>query len=116
MTLVSLERHDDPVVLSGRRTRLSASARQRLLDSVPKETFKAYTREWGKFLKWCELREINPLRVSSDDLTNWVSERCDAGNSISIIEQDSLTILRAMVAYLERHEREDAELADSSAA
>jgi integrase len=90
MTLVNLEwtrRFLDLETAPKRRTRLTESAAQKLVDSVPKETLKAYTREWKKFLRWCAVNDVPPLPTTSDDLANWVAERCDAGHSLSIMEQ-----------------------------
>ena len=89
MSLADLDRLDDAHDRTRleRRTHLSASAIAWLHKSVPKETFNAYQREWMKFLAWCDAYNVEPLPVSSDNLVNWVSARCDAGHSISIIEQ-----------------------------
>ena len=81
------EESDESSGLLERRTHLSESAIRWLHKSVPKETFNAYHREWVKFLAWCEMYGINPLPVTSDNLASWVASRCDAGHSISIIEQ-----------------------------
>lgn len=89
MSLVGLDRLDDAHDRTRleRRTHLSASAIEWLHKSVPKETFNAYQREWIKFLAWCDAYDVNPLPVTSDNLASWVASRCDAGHSISIIEQ-----------------------------
>lgn len=89
MSLVDLDRLDDAHdrMLLERRTHLSESAIRWLHASVPKETFAAYQREWLKFLAWCEMYDVSPLPVTSDNLASWVASRCDAGNSVSIIEQ-----------------------------
>lgn len=81
------EEFDEASALLERRTHLSESAIRWLRASVPKETFNAYQREWIKFLAWCDAYDVDPLPVTSDNLANWVSSRCDAGHSISIIEQ-----------------------------
>lgn len=81
------EESDEASGLLERRTHLSASAIEWLHKSVPKETFAAYQREWIKFLAWCDAYNVDPLPVSSDNLASWVASRCDAGHSISIIEQ-----------------------------
>jgi integrase len=82
------EESDTPSVFQvERRARLTGQAKEWLHKSVPKETFKAYKREWDKFLAWCAYNDVGPLPVLSDHLTNWVAERADAGHSISIIEQ-----------------------------
>lgn len=73
--------------LPARRSRLSPEATQWLHDSVPKQTFSAYKREWDKFVKWCEYNDVNPVPVLTDHLTNWVAARCSAGNSQTVIEQ-----------------------------
>ncbi|MET7363176.1 tyrosine-type recombinase/integrase [Streptomyces sp. NPDC005562] len=70
-----------------RRARLSASARRRLQGSVPDETFRAYKREWPKFVTWCEGKGEVPLPCIADNLTNWVADRADAGHSVSGIKQ-----------------------------
>lgn len=75
--------HGQPVKRSG----LSERARKDLQDTVPDETLTAYKREWAKFVEWCELRDVIAVPVSSDNLTNWVSERCHEGHSESIIKQ-----------------------------
>lgn len=94
MTIVDLRRiahseeSDESSGLLERRTHLSASAIEWLHKSVPKETFNAYSREWfEKFLPWCEAYDVSPLPVTSDNLASWVASRCDAGNSVSAIEQ-----------------------------
>lgn len=89
MTTIDLDRLDDAHdrMLLERRTHLSESAIRWLHASVPKETFAAYQREWLKFLAWCEMYDVSPLPVTSDNLASWVASRCDAGNSVSIIEQ-----------------------------
>lgn len=81
------EEFDEESTLLERRTHLSESAIRWLHASVPKETFAAYQREWLKFLAWCEVYDVSPLPVTSDNLASWVASRCDAGHSISIIEQ-----------------------------
>lgn len=73
--------------LRQRRANLSDSARRRLWKSVPDETLRAYKREWGKFLLWCEVELAAPSPCLTDTLTNWVADRCDAGHSISAISQ-----------------------------
>lgn len=70
-----------------RRARLSESARRRLQGSVPDETFRAYKREWPRFVDWCEAEGEPSLPAATDALTNWVADRCDAGNSVSAIKQ-----------------------------
>jgi len=81
------ESDDLSVFRPERRARLTGQAKEWLHKSVPKETFKAYKREWDKFLAWCAYNDVGPLPVLSDHLTNWVAERANAGHSISIIEQ-----------------------------
>jgi integrase len=71
-----------------------------LRESVPVETFKAYKREWRKFLTWCLDNGVRPVPVSSDDLTNWIAERCDLGHSLSIIEQG----LSAVVFFQDQYD------------
>lgn len=70
-----------------RRARLSESARRRLQGSVPEETFRAYKREWPRFVAWCEAEGEAALPCATDALTNWVSDRADAGHSVSAIKQ-----------------------------
>lgn len=116
MTLVNLKWTGDPndlvVAPPKRRTHLSESAARRLRDSVPKETFKAYKREWRKFLTWCQQQDASALPVSSDNLTNWIAERCDLGHSLSIIEQalSAVVFFHDQYDVAERHmpNRDDA--------
>lgn len=72
---------------STRRGGLTASARKRLQDTVPDETLTAYKREWQKCLDWCTVNGVVPIPMPTDDLTNWVAERCDAGDSVTAIKQ-----------------------------
>lgn len=81
------EEYDVPSVQPPRRSRLSAEALKWLHESVPKETYYAYKREWDKFTRWCEYHEVNPVPVLTDHLTNWVADRCTKGNSQTVIEQ-----------------------------
>lgn len=82
-----------------RRRGLSSRARQMLQESVPEETLRAYKREWIKFLDWCADRDVVPVPVSTDNLTNWVAERCVAGHSESIIKQG----ISAVVFFHDQH-------------
>lgn len=95
-----------------RRAHLSSRARQRLQQSVPAETLRAYRREWPKFLAWCADRGWLPLPASSDAVTNWVSERCDAGHSESIIKQGIAAVMffhdQANVPEAQRPDTSDA--------
>jgi integrase len=81
------EESDLPSVQPARRSRLSAEALRWLHDSVPKQTYYAYKREWDKFVRWCEYHEVSPVPVLTDHLTNWVADRCTKGNSQTVIEQ-----------------------------
>lgn len=81
------EESDVPSVQPVRRARLSAEALKWLHDSVPKQTYYAYKREWDKFVRWCEYHEVNPVPVLTDHLTNWVADRCTNGHSQTVIEQ-----------------------------
>lgn len=89
MSLVSLEYGDEVGhhLIAARRTLLTPLAAQWLHDSVPKQTFDAYSREWVKFLRWCEARDVQQVPVATDHLTNWIAERCTAGDSQSAIKQ-----------------------------
>lgn len=113
MTDVNLEFTDDPgdderlpeavrqerLQPSTRRRGLTASARKRLQDTVPEETLTAYKREWDKCLQWCERNGVVPIPMPTDDLTNWVAERCDAGDSVSAIKQG----ISAVVFFHDQH-------------
>ncbi|WP_307545423.1 tyrosine-type recombinase/integrase [Streptomyces sp. V3I8] len=66
---------------------MSESARRRLQGSVPDETLRAYKREWPRFVAWCQGEGEPSLPCSTDALTNWVADRCDAGNGLSAIKQ-----------------------------
>jgi site-specific recombinase XerD len=70
-----------------RRARLSESARRRLHKSLPDETWRAYKREGKKFEVWCADEGEVALPCATDTLTNWVADRCDAGDSVSAIKQ-----------------------------
>lgn len=107
------EESDEPSAqLPARRTRLTGEAKDWLHRSVPKQTYQAYKREWVKFLAWCEQRDINPVPVLTDHLTNWVADRCTAGNSQTVIEQGISAVVFFHKNYYnvaERHmpDRED---------
>lgn len=89
MSLISLERGGEVGhrLIAARRTLLTPLAAKWLHESVPPQTFNAYEREWIKFLAWCERRDVQQVPVASDHLTNWVAERCSAGDSQSAIKQ-----------------------------
>ncbi len=48
---------------------------------------RAYEREWRKFVAWCEARSEVALPCHDDAVTNWVAERCEAGEGLSAIKQ-----------------------------
>lgn len=103
------EESDVESALPELRTRLTRSAKDWLFKSVPKETFFAYQREWYKFIRWCEARDVDPLPVFSDHLTNWVASRCDAGDSQSAIKQGISAVVFFHDQYKARKpERRDA--------
>lgn len=79
--------HDATPAVRPRRARLSEAARRRLQGSVPAETFRAYKREWPKFVAWCKAEGERWLPCATDALTNWVADRADAGHSVSAIKQ-----------------------------
>lgn len=116
-TLVRIDPDEESDVPSAqlppRRSRLSAEALKWLHDSVPKQTYQAYKREWDKFIRWCEYNDVTPVPVLTDHLTNWVAERCSAGHSQTVIEQGISAVVFFLKNYYnvaERHmpDREDA--------
>lgn len=106
MSLVSLERVIDDRVIAARRTKLTPLAAKWLHDSVPKQTFEAYSREWVKFLDWCERRDVQQVPVESDHLTNWVAERVTAGDSQSAIKQGISAVVFFHANYYNVDEKE----------
>lgn len=74
---------------------LSETAQRLLYESIPKETRKAYEREWGRFLRWCAVQRCVPLPASETTLTNWVASRIAAQESLTYIAQGISAVRRA---------------------
>lgn len=57
---------------------LSDRTRERLAESVPPNTTRAYERAWGTFAKWCADRGADSLPAADSTLTEYASAMVDA--------------------------------------
>ncbi|MCX5598479.1 hypothetical protein OOK29_10040 [Streptomyces phaeochromogenes] len=59
-------------VHSPRDLELSDDTRQAIEDSIPKNTKRAYGRQWGTFEKWCGEQDRTPLPATAQTLAQYV--------------------------------------------
>lgn len=71
------------------RTDLELSARtvERMERSIPANTRRAYTRQWGQFTSWCADHGRTPMPCTRETLAEYVSALVDEDKSPSTIEQ-----------------------------
>ncbi|MGH3794358.1 MAG: tyrosine-type recombinase/integrase [Pseudonocardiaceae bacterium] len=74
---------------------VSAGTRARILDAVPDNTRRAYTRQWDLFAGWCAAHGRAALPATGETLAEYVAALADAGRSPATIEQASAAIRTA---------------------
>ncbi|MEV1287696.1 site-specific integrase [Micromonospora sp. NPDC049679] len=88
---------------------LSDSTRQRIRESVPESTRRAYAGDWRRFTDWCAQRDRSPLPATAATLAEYVSHLADQDKASSTIE-------RAIAAVTVAHRTADAPPPNSKAA
>jgi len=68
-------------------TLLSDGTRRRILDAVPANTTRAYTRQWAAFTDWCIRQRRVDLPATGETLAEYVAHLADAGHAPATIEQ-----------------------------
>lgn len=71
---------------------LSDGAKEKIEQSVPAETKRAYKRQWGRFHDWCMDHGRQMLPSTAETLAEYVSHLVDEGLSPATIEQAIGTI------------------------
>ena len=66
---------------------VSETTRQRIIDSVPVNTTRAYARQWAAFATWCGARGRAALPATAETLAEYVAALADADRSPATIEQ-----------------------------
>lgn len=66
---------------------VSTTTAQRVRDSVPDNTRRAYTRVWAGFTTWCEHADRSPLPATPETLAEYVSHLADRDLAPATIEQ-----------------------------
>lgn len=83
---------------------VSPSTRARILDAVPDNTRRAYTRQWDLFTGWCAEHGRASLPATGETLAEYVAHLADAGRSPATIEQASAAIRTAHRAAGHEHQ------------
>lgn len=100
LPLTSLTVNQNPGVERGlieARQHLADRTSERIRNSIPKETVRAYTGDWTRYTDWCAELDYTPLPTHHDTLAQYVTHLADAGKAPSTIE-------RAMASILAAHE------------
>ncbi|MBA2694290.1 MAG: site-specific integrase, partial [Actinobacteria bacterium] len=66
---------------------VSDATRRRILDAVPANTVRAYTRQWAAFTTWCTASGRTGLPATAETLTEYVAHLADDGHAPATIEQ-----------------------------
>ena len=66
---------------------VSEQTRRRIIDAVPANTVRAYTRQWAAFTTWCATAGRTGLPATAATLTEYVAHLADAGHAPATIEQ-----------------------------
>ncbi|SFO35013.1 Site-specific recombinase XerD [Pseudonocardia ammonioxydans] len=66
---------------------LSEATRARIVESVPTNTRRAYSRQWAAFTDWCDLAGRTALPATPETLAEYVAQLADAGQAPTSIEQ-----------------------------
>ena len=60
---------------------VSEQTRRRILDAVPANTVRAYTRQWAAFTTWCTAHGRAGLPATAETLAEYVAHLADAGRA-----------------------------------
>ncbi len=77
----------EPVTHTAVDGTISDATRQRILDGVPDNTRRAYSRCWSAFETWCASAGRTPLPATSQTMTEYVAVMSANGKSPATIEQ-----------------------------
>lgn len=66
---------------------ISPRTRERIEQSVPENTARAYARWWGEFEDWCAAEGRTPLPATPETFADWTSSLCDHGLGVPSVEQ-----------------------------
>ncbi len=66
---------------------VSDATRQRIIDAVPANTVRAYTRQWAAFTTWCTAHGRAGMPATAETLTEYIAHLADAGHAPATIEQ-----------------------------
>lgn len=83
---MAIREDNEPVCTSADNT-ISEATRQRIVDGVPDNTRRAYTRCWTMFETWCVAVGRTTLPATSQTMTEYVGVMSEDGKSPSTIEQ-----------------------------
>lgn len=77
------------------RAEIAERTRERIRESVPEETRRAYDGDWSRFRGWCALLGYTPLPADPDTLAYYANHLADEGMAPSTIDRAVAAILRA---------------------
>ena len=75
---------------------VSETTRQRIIDSVPANTTRAYARQLAAFTTWCGARGRAALPATAETLAEYVAGLADADRSPATIEQAARDLLKVL--------------------
>ena len=60
---------------------VSEQTRRRIIDAVPANTIRAYTRQWAAFTTWCTAHGRAGMPATAETLAEYVAHLADAGRA-----------------------------------